>query len=274
MMTIASRSAMKYGQPSTSRKDKDNPLDQPPPAQSKVFIVTPGRAGSTLFCSILASAGADFGMPSTGDWDVRAGGYEHDACNTASAHSKRALELKTQSRLSRVRMYLRKYHRTMAKRSIGKVLTQADYIKHSDADLVRWSRGLGYQPSVILLYRSFNLYCVSNYLRAGGTYERLLSHYADTIETGLLSIATFGGCVVSFDDVIDPAQVAWAQRVGQVTGLDTQQLLASRDEVVKPTNQAPNLLAIDNPRIAAIEQAIAAIADQVCPPSAQSKRGI
>lgn len=265
---------MKYGQPRSGTESKDNLLDKPKSTKAKVFIVTPGRAGSTLFCSILADAGADFGVPMTKDWDVRAGGYEHDACNKASAHSKRALELKSLSKLHRVNMFKRKYHRTMAKRSIGKVLSQADYIKHSDADLVRWSRGLGYQPSVILLYRSFNLYCVSNYLRAGGTYERLLSHYADTLETGLLSIATFGGCVVSFDDVINPEQSAWADRVEQVTGLDAQQLLSNRSEVVKPTSQSPNPFMIDNPRIAAIEQAIAAIEDRVTPPSAQSARGI
>jgi len=249
-------------------------VTQAQPGKNKIFIVTPGRAGSTLFCSILAHAGADFGMKTTEEWDVRAGGYEHVACYSAMMHSRRALELKPSSKISAWAMLLRKYHRLMAKGKLSAILKKADYIKSSDSDLVRWSRGLGYQPSVLVLYRSFDRYCVSNYLRSGGNYSKLLSHYADSIETGLLAMATFGGCVVCFDEVIDPHQTSWAHNVSRVTGLDAAQLLAYRDKVVKPSASEPNPLNISDPRLTAIEQAIESCKNKVFTASAQAGRGI
>lgn len=249
-------------------------MDPAQPGQSKIFIITPGRAGSTLFCSILAHCGADFGMPLTEEWDRRAGAYEHIEGYRASSHAKRALELKQNSKMSRWVMLKRKYHRKMTKINLAGVLNKADYCKNSDADLVRWARGLGYQPSVLLLYRSFDRYSVSNYLRTGGSYAKLVDHYANSIETGLLAMTTFGGCVVDFDQVLDPTQTQWAQRVGQLTGLEPDGLLKYRNGIVKPTSQKQNTIPLQDPRIDAIEQAIAACGEQVFEPTAQAKRGV
>mgnify|MGYP001820923479 CR=1 FL=1 len=242
--------------------------------QKKHFIITPGRAGSTLFCSILAHGGADFGMPLTEAWDRRAGAYEHIQVDQASSHAKRALELKQNSKMSKWVMLKRKYHRRMTKLNLATVLNKADYCKNSDADLVRWARGLGYQPSVLLLYRSFDRYCVSNFLRSGGSYARLMEHYANSIETGILAMKTFGGCVIDFDQVLDPQQTQWARNVAELTGLDADALLNYRNDIVKPTSHEQNTLPLHDPRIQAIEQAIAACVGRVFPPTAQAKRGV
>lgn len=252
----------------------EKPLKKTEPGKKKIFVITPGRAGSTLFCSILAHCGADFGMPLTEQWDRRAGAYEHKQGYSASSHAKRALELKQNSKMSRWTMLKRKYHRRMTKLNLAAVLKKADYCKTSDADLVRWARGLGYQPSVLLLYRSFDRYCVSNYLRTGGSYARLLAHYADSVETGILAMKTFGGCVIDFDNVLDLQQTQWARSVAKLTGLESDALLSYRDGIVKPTAQMQNTIPLHDPRILAIEQAIVACGDEVFQTSAQAKRGV
>ena len=43
----------------------------------RFFIVTVGRTGSSLLASILADAGADFGVQGKADWDPAGGAYEH-----------------------------------------------------------------------------------------------------------------------------------------------------------------------------------------------------
>ena len=42
----------------------------------RFFVVTVGRTGSSLLASILADAGADFGVQSEDKWDSGGGAYE------------------------------------------------------------------------------------------------------------------------------------------------------------------------------------------------------
>lgn len=42
----------------------------------RYFIMTPGRTGSSLLCSILSDAGADFGPVDAGSWDRNGGAFE------------------------------------------------------------------------------------------------------------------------------------------------------------------------------------------------------
>lgn len=222
----------------------------------RYFIVSSGRAGSTLLSSIIAQAGADFGCGDSAQWDRRAGAFELKIGSHAAEHHNRAIALKDNSHISRWQMLRRKYHRSMAKKNTRKLMQQAQWIKLSSSGVIRMARAVDYQPRVILLYRPFANYAYSSFLRSGRHVPQMIEHYYNTYADGLLALNIYGGCVVEYSEIIDRNNDAWLERVAALSNLESANLITARDAIVDQQRSEDTGMAFEDYRLADIDKLI------------------
>ncbi|MBV8649839.1 MAG: hypothetical protein JO255_00145 [Alphaproteobacteria bacterium] len=174
--------------------------------RQRFFIVSTGRTGSSLLSAILADAGADFGFAPPRSWDRRGGEMEHEQLTVAarSIAKANAVSPERPGGIARLRWTLR---RSAAKRRMRSSLRDVRYVKVADAHhLVRPAFKLGYFPTVILSYRRFDDYAVSlGLIHAHADPASLARQYRQVLRMGLWLLNTFGGCVVGYEQLVDPA---------------------------------------------------------------------
>ncbi len=198
----------------------------------RFFIVTAGRTGSSLLATILAEAGADFGMPPQEQWDVaRGGSMEHEEIRRASHHFLRAFDrspVKPPGALSKL---IWSYHRDAGKRHLKRALAGATYFKALNLDLaIPFAIKLGYFPQVIVNYRPFEEQVVSlSQMLISWSAATLAAAHNRTYQNALLLVHSYGGCVVSYADLTDRRRTEWAASLAAITGLPAEKLLAGRD---------------------------------------------
>lgn len=200
----------------------------------RYLIVCTGRDGSTLLAAILSASGANFGMPEKRDWNPRAGAYESWTAAKAYAHYNRFIDLNEAGYLSRWVRLKRRYHRLWAKVLLKYHLSRASFTKigaaHRFPQLVRL---LGYQPVIVLLYRDYKNQFASAFVRKPYSYSELADKYFNTMATGLISLSIYGGCILRYEEIIDPSATDWAARLGQVCDIAPEQLLSARSRLLK-----------------------------------------
>jgi hypothetical protein len=223
---------------------------------TRYFVVSSGRSGSTLLSAILAEAGARFGVTVPSRWDPVGGALEHPLGHRAAAAFRRAGAAKPDGWLRRRAWQL---HRSAGRRALRALLAEAAFVKCEDLDLVIAAVfKLGFFPKVILSYRRFEDHAISRGLRkATADVDALLAHYCRTYRNGWLLLQTFGGCVVGFDELIDPSATSWAPALAAVTGLAAVDLLAARDRRLGKTSRplAPVDIASESARLFELLQA-------------------
>ena len=64
-------------------------------------------------------------------------------------------------------------------------------------------------------------------------FEALHERYCRIASDALLQLTTFGGCVVDYDDIVDPANDEWIATISELTGLDADRLREARKARVK-----------------------------------------
>jgi hypothetical protein len=215
----------------------DSLLDEP---RLRVFIVNPGRVGSSLLSVVMADAGADFGMPVPEDWHPGLGEMEHPLMTAATEHFNRAHEIcpdKPVRRLDRWRWDLERHR---AKTRLKAALPQARFFKADHLDLaVRPALQAGYLPRIVLNYRRFGDHAQSLYLRRGHlTVEHLARRYERICANGLMLLHLFGGCAIEYEELADPTETAWATALAESTGLGHDRLLGARQSRVAPRPRA------------------------------------
>lgn len=205
--------------------------------RTRYLIVGTGRSGSSLLAAVLAHAGADFGMADREEWSRRGGAYEHPLLISAYRWYRRSKRLQE----TFIPHPVSEYCLNRAKKDILKLSREAHYAKYPPAtQIVHLFKSVSLYPVVIVSYRSFESYAASSFLRHGLTMQDLADKYVDIHRTTLLELHLCGGCVVDYGDIIDKSQVQWAHTLANLTGIDADKLLASRDEVVqKPTATTP-----------------------------------
>ena len=198
--------------------------------RKRYFIVNTGRCGSTLLTVILADAGADFGLPTPGGWDPAGGDMEHPEIVRISRLFRRAAYIAPGKRYFLFYKYLADARRSLGKRRLRAVLERLHYAKADNLTLWIWHiAAMGYRPQIILSYRRFGPTARSYFLARGLSIERLATYYRRVNGDGLLMLDTYGGCAISYEELVDPEEVAWAGALAEITGLDRDRLLASRD---------------------------------------------
>jgi hypothetical protein len=138
--------------------------------------------------------------------------------------------------------------------------------------LVRPVFKLGYFPTVILSYRRFEDYAVSlGLIHAHAGPASLARRYCETLQMGLWLLNTFGGCVVGYEQLADPADRSWAVPLGRATGIPSEALVAARDRRLA-TLSAPVFARSIEPETLAAFEAVDALHGRYIPPSNQALR--
>ena len=119
----------------------------------RFFVVTVGRTGSSLLASILADAGADFGVQSEDKWDAGGGAYELPSLEPVVQQFECMNEISFRwpyGLLARLRWTAARHR---AKVGLKAMLSQARFFKGEIDQMVHWSARLGYSATVIVSYR-------------------------------------------------------------------------------------------------------------------------
>jgi hypothetical protein len=203
-------------------------------ANTRFFIITAARTGSTLLSAILADAGADFGMATPQEWDRAGGELEHPGLARAFYYfSKAELISKERPRfgISRLRWVL---YRSYGKKKLREVLSSCRFAKHYNVyKLVRPAFKIGYYPTVILSYRQFEDQAISfGLMHPHADWDLLCKNYHEVYKNGLWLLNTFGGCAVAYEEVVNLDDCSWAQPLADVTGLPIAKLIDARDRRV------------------------------------------
>ncbi len=238
----------------------------------RFFVITAARTGSTLLSAILGDAGADFGLPTPTDWDRSGGELEHPELWRALRYFRSADAISTgRPRVGFARMRWNAC-RSLGKRRLRRALDAARYVKvYGGHELVRRAFKLGYFPTVILSYRRFEDQARSfGLMHAHATWESLRENYRHIYGNGLWLLDTFGGCVVSYEMLVDRRETAWAEPLSRVTGLSAERLLAARDRRCDGPSRTVEL-AVD-PAMDRIHATIDVLKGKVIPPSDQALR--
>lgn len=200
----------------------------------RYFILTPGRTGSSLLATILAKAGADFGMPPSAEWGKDESALEHPEASRLHRHLHLLYRDTRTDPPGPAHKIQRTISRLLAKQALVKLdrfWKHAAYVKVTPGTaLLPATVSLGYQPRIILSIRPFSE-CATAMGRIHAhrhLYEYIRDAYRTAIENALLFLPTHGGCVIDFYDLLYTD--AWAQPLSQVTGFSVDSLLECRNE--------------------------------------------
>lgn len=209
----------------------------------RYLIVGTGRSGSSLLCSILAGVGAHFGMPNLSSWDRKSGAYEHpkliSACKWFSRSQKIAQSILPDA-------LGREFCNARAQRDLAALMADVQFAKSPRLVwLVHWVSRLGYEPRILLSYRGFDGYAISKHVKSGWSLSDLAETYVAVNRTCMLQLHIFGGCAVDYKELVNQEEKSWAKAIASVTGLKYDDILQSRDRIVKPRPEPEALGVLD-----------------------------
>lgn len=241
----------------------------------RFFVITSGRTGSTLLSAILADAGADFGVAPPDDWDTaRGGAMEDPGLQRAVRHFLLAFERSPGKPATIPSKWIWAYHRAAGKRELARVLARSVYLKCMHLDLaIPFVIKLGYFPQIIVNHRPFGDQALSHaQMIMNWSAEALAKTYDRTYHNALLSLHSYGGCVVSYEDLTVHNRTAWATSLAKVTGLAEERLLAGRALRAKPTRAPETKFPTLSDTSQRYFDAIESMSGQAVPPSPQALR--
>lgn len=237
----------------------------------KYLIVSDGRSGTTLLTSILGTAGADFGLPVAEHWDASGGSNEHpDLVPTTDVLEKAEALTAHSTRYPGLSILARGY-RSYAKRKVKRLLDKAPYHK-SSAYMAPYAFKLGFSPRVIASYRQSGDLARSKMLLQRTTYPTIVERIEMTYRNALIGIHTFGGCAISYEEIIDPDETDWMEALSQLTGIEYDTLMGARQRIVRTTNPGSSTDFRLDARLEALYEDLGAIKGRYIPPSAQYLR--
>ncbi|NWH09361.1 MAG: hypothetical protein HXY22_12085 [Alphaproteobacteria bacterium] len=207
--------------------------------RKRYMVVTTGRTGSTFLCATLGSAGANFGMTVPKDWDPNTGDIEHEDVKKAGILLGEAHRISPTLPGNYVTRVIWRAYQKWGWQALDRALSQAEYVKGSVL-MVQPAVYYGYTPSIILNYRRLETQIASQLVRSKyETADFLTGNYIRVMRNGLAAVRIFGGCVVSFEEMQDPAENGWINALAGVTGLDAGRMSAFRDGALKPHEGEP-----------------------------------
>lgn len=237
--------------------------------RQRFTIISTGRSGSTLLSAVLAGAGANFNMANVTEWDPKSGEYEHPLLHSAR---------RWQSRMEKIEASLipdvlgRNYCARRMQRDLARLLGEAHYVKSTQLIwLVHPIYQLDFWPRIIVSYRSLAETVRSRFMRFGWSVPKIVTTYRETYSTAALQLQLFGGCVVNYDDVINPQETAWADALAKLTGLEREKILESRAAIVrqreKPTSPPLFDMNVLDPSTEMLYQMLEGLRGQVIEPA-------
>lgn len=197
----------------------------------KFLIVSTGRCGSTFLSAILSQAGANFGLAPNTNWNQSSGSYEHPDLDQAYKWHKAAQKIHRElwpfNSLS-------KWCRNKRDQKLQNIFNQIEFAKTTQlVHLVQPIHQLEFGIRIILTYRSFNEFAVSRHRRFGWDLSKIADHYCTVNRTALLQLHTFGGCAISYDELISSDETTWAESLEEITDIAEDKLLKHRKGLLR-----------------------------------------
>jgi hypothetical protein len=85
----------------------------------------------------------------------------------------------------------------------------------------------------------------------------------------------YGGCAVSYEEIVDPKDTAWADALALTTGLGRDVLLAARDKRIEgKVQQCPEVVGLSDPTAERIYEMLRKLKGVAVEPSSQFRRKI
>ncbi len=241
----------------------------------RYFIFTSGRSGSSLLAAILADTGANFGMSAPSDWDPHSGQMENANIKKAAHHYRRMYDIERGTNYyltPRIEAHCR---RKSGQKYLKIALKEAQYLKIGDMDLlVQQSFSLGYIPRLLLSYRRFEETAVS--ILRGRKHvgpDQIARDYVRLYRQGLMLVHCFGGCVVNYEDIVNPERKEWIDSISEITKLGKTKLQAVIRERIRPKQEMTKYPVIYQDAYA-VFQAMEDLRGKAIEPSYQIKRAI
>jgi len=257
----------------TAPQEKPVALPVVDPSRRRFLIVSDGRAGSTLITAILGAAGLDLGMPSVEEWNPLGGAYEHPGLAQLNRALETAEHLSALDERFPLLHTLSRYYRSRAKRRVRKLMAQGQCVKCSPL-AAGYVFKIGLMPQIIAVYRDFGDLARSKMLLERMPWPAIADRAIHTYRNALIGIHTFGGCAISYDEMIDPQQTAWLQALADCTGLDYQALAEARRQIARPkpkVTREAQVFHLDE-RLDSVERDLRVLHGRYIPPSWQYLR--
>jgi hypothetical protein len=243
------------------------------PYRRRFLISSDGRAGSTLITAILGAAGLDLGLPPVADWNPLGGAYEHPGLDRLNRTLETAEHLTDLSEKFPGLRAVTRLYRSLAKRRVRSMMKRAQCVKCSPLTAA-YAFKLGLMPQLIVVYRDFGDLARSKMLLERMQWPMIADRALHTYRNALIGIHTFGGCAISYEEMIDPQQAAWLQALADCTGLDYLALAEARARIARPkprlSGEKP-LFHLDE-RLDSIERDLRVLRGRYVPPSWQYLR--
>jgi hypothetical protein len=200
-----------------------------PDDKIRFIVMTSGRTGSSLLAAIMTDAGADFDSPkeATRPWEVDetpaiiALDRAANALTHFAASAPQVFGLK----------FLWRLQRSMVKRRLARLLCRSKFIRMVDR-LVPLVSKIGFTPRIVCSFRRFNAVAVDKVVQAGVGFPEIADHYKRVYRNCLLYIHAYGGCAISYEELMDDRETAWAAALATVTGLEEARLLRARERQI------------------------------------------
>lgn len=254
--------------------DRDHPPTAEPGTPQRFFVVNAGRTGSSLLCAILAGAGADFGVPADASWSADDGAFETPAVTRAAAWFGKARQLSVE-KPPWPRRWLWDIARHRGKHHLKRALA-APFVKGPNLDLaIQPAVKLGYQPRIIVSYRSFPAQAMSLAQRsAHRDVTSLEAYYRRTYRNALMWLMLYGGCVIDYDELVDVRDVGWIAPLAAVTRLAPESIAAARQARSRPGAAVGRPLPVLSPECERLYDSLRALSGRVVPPSRVALRSL
>jgi hypothetical protein len=170
-------------------------------------------------------------MQNVKSWNPRDGEYEHPLLHSAEAWRSRIENIQR----SIIPDRLAAICEAQMKRNLTRLFNEAEFAKSIPLiGLVDVIKQLGFQPVVIVNYRTFQDYARSiSMSRPFWDMPRLIERYAATYSTAILQLELFGGCTIAYDELVRPDETQWARVLAEITPASEETILECRDKRVR-----------------------------------------
>jgi hypothetical protein len=164
--------------------------------------------------------------------------------------------------------------RGLARKYLKQSLLRAECVKIGDLDLlVQSAFALGYSPRVILNYRRFQDCLVSNVVgRKHSGPDSIAEDYRRIYRQGFELLKIFGGCAISYEEMLTNPAGSWLAALGTVAGLDRSSLQAAATRRIRRSESGALESNASYPECDAIYDRIAAEAGRIFEPTRHVRR--
>lgn len=184
---------------------------------SRIVVIGPPRAGTTLLASLLAQLGVNFGLE-TRSWNVNSGYYEHPDLLRIYGQIRKC------NRLSQLSDNLAERFRHSAVRSLAQLLSQVQAIKYPpiSAQLPYLIDRAGYTPVLAISARRFEPYAISRMRMEGIGYQACKQDYLEIYQTAILMQRIYRAVVIDYEALIGKQRGSAEARLSLLTGTDAK----------------------------------------------------